>query len=326
MKIIIAGNTSLAYYCLDKLCRKGFPVTKVIIPEKNLCISTDSVVFSGLAGEFDLELIKITGSGRNDRVIETDVLINLEWPNMLRLPVKSKIARIGSNFAGQFSGGFLVDVAAEMYNGSTTVEVQLILEQDLADYEGTKKVAFESPFFTVLGDTEIEINPLDDLRSGKTKAASGYYRLLKDFLNILIKTGKIPKQPDKELIFKKVKAERIIDWGRGALFLHNMIRAFTHPGPGAHTWHDDKKMIIWRGHYFDLSENAYGETDPGTIVDIIEELGIVVKTGHGLFLITRIQPLGSPELPAWVWASERHVATDEKFEIYLNNDKIIAVK
>jgi len=326
MEIIVAGNTSFAYYCLEKLCRKGFPVTKVIIPEKSHNISTDRVDLSGLVGEFDLEIIKINGSSRVNRVIETDVLINLEWPSTLKLPVKSKIARIGSNLACQFSGDFLIDIAAEMYNGNTSVEVQLILEQDLADYENTKKIAFEPPFFTVLGSTDIEINPFDDLRSGKTKAAAGYYRLLKDFLNKLGKTGKIPKQLDKELIFNKVKAERILDWGKGAMFLHNMIRAYTHPGPGAYTWHDDEKMIIWRGHYFDLSEKISEESEPGTIVDIIEELGIVVKTGHGLFLITRIQSLGSPELPAWVWASERHVAANEKFEIYLNSDQEIAVK
>jgi len=272
MEIIIAGNTSFAYYCLEKLCRKGYPVTKVIIPGQDLFISTDSVDFTNLAGEFDLEIIKIAGLNYGDEVIETDVLINLEWPNMLRLPVKSRIARIGSNFAGQFIGDFLVDVAAEIYNGNTTVEVQLILEQDLADSEGTKQIAFEPPFFTVLGDTEIEINQLDDLRSGKTKAAAGYYRLLEEFLNKLTKAGEIPRQLDKELAFKKVKTERIIDWGRGALFLHNVIRALTHPGPGAYTWYDDKKMVIWRGHYFDLSENSYGNADPGTIVDVIEEL------------------------------------------------------
>lgn len=118
----------------------------------------------------------------------------------------------------------------------------------------------------------------------------------------------------------------MIDWGKGAMFLHNMFRAYTHPGPGSYTWHDDKKMIIWRGHYFDLLENAYDEADPGTIVDVIEELGVVVKTGHGLFLVTRIQSLGSPELPAWVWASERHVVSNEKFETYLNNKQAIDVK
>ncbi len=326
MDIIIAGNTSLALYCLEKLCRKGFPVTRVVIPEKSLNVSTDSVDFSGLAGEFDLKIMKISASSRDDRVIETDVLINLEWPNTLKLPVKSRIARVGSNLAGQFDGEFLVDVAAELYNGCATAEIQLILEQDIADYEGVQKIAFEPPFFTVLGNTDIELNPLDDLRSVKTKAACGYYRLLEDFLNKLGKTGKIPRRIDKELIFKKVKADRIIDWGRGSLFLHNMIQAYTHPGPGAYTWLDDKKMIIWRGHYFDLSENVYRETEPGTIVDIIEELGIVVKTGHGLFLITRIQSLGSPELPAWVWASERHVNPSEKFEIYLNNKQKISAR
>lgn len=192
MEIIIAGNSSFAYYSLVKLCRKGFPVAKVIVPDKNAYRSVDSVDFSGLVGEFDLELIKITGSDRDDKVIETDVLINLEWPDTLKLPVKSRIARIGSNLAGQFSDGFLVDIAAEMYNGNTMAEVQLILEQDLTDYEGTKKFAFEPPYFTVLGDTKIEINPFDDIEIGQNQSCRRLLPLIGGFFKQTCQNRKYP--------------------------------------------------------------------------------------------------------------------------------------
>jgi len=48
-------------------------------------------------------------------------------------------------------------------------------------------------------------------------------------------------------------------------------------------------------------------------------LGVVVKTADGLFLVTRIQPVGAPELPAWVWAESAHVKSYDKFEYLAEN-------
>jgi hypothetical protein len=51
-KIAIAGNTSLAYYCAQKLCRSGAPVDIIFYPKKGNADLYDAVDFSPLAGEF----------------------------------------------------------------------------------------------------------------------------------------------------------------------------------------------------------------------------------------------------------------------------------
>jgi hypothetical protein len=261
-------------------------------------------------------MINVSVSEKNENHIETDLLVCLEWPNNLLLPVKVNIAKIGCNLAGQFEDAHLIDIAADIYNGNKSGEIQLLLEDALVDSDGSDKINYEPPFFAVLDFAQFEINPLDDLRSVKVKAATRYYRLLKKLIRSINKNGLIPRKLNREMVFKRVAVERIVDWNRGAMYLHNLVRACTHPGPGVYTWLDDKKLILWRGHFFDLSDNGYENVAPGTIVDVVEELGVVVKTSHGLFLISRIRPMGSPELPAWVWASQERVLPGEGFQIF----------
>ncbi|MCP4581880.1 MAG: hypothetical protein GY839_09690 [candidate division Zixibacteria bacterium] len=321
MELAIAGNTSLAHFCAEKLCRDGYNISKVIIPEQVEHESYDVVDFVNLAGEFDIELINISASKEHENSIQTDLLICLEWPNNIPLSVKVNTAKVGCNLAGQFEGEYLIDIAAYIYNGNKQGEVQLLLEDAAVDSQGSDIVNYEPPFFAVLDFAEFEINQLDDLRSVKTKAASRYYRLLKKLIKKLNKNGLLPRKLNREMMFKRVKAERIVDWNRGAMYLHNLVRTCTHPGSGVYTWLDDKKLIIWRGHFFDLSDNYYESIAPGTIVDVVEELGVIVKTSHGSFLISRIRPIGSPELPAWVWASQEHILPGEAFQVY-NESKI----
>ena len=318
MDISIAGNSSLAYYCVEKLCRNDIKVARIFIPAKGYSHSDDAMDFSGLRGEFDFDIITVPN--KSDVKYTTDILINLEWPGTLQLPVKSKLGIVDSNLAGQFDNEYLLDIAADIYNGRKMVEVQLLLDQAFGDNQASEPLRYEPPFFQVLSSASLELNHLDDLRSAKTKAITRFFRLLHKIL-IRINNGEsMPKPIKTELLFSKVKTERIIDWTKGAMYLHNLIRALTHPGPGAQTWYDDRKVTIWRGHYFELAETNYIGYEPGAILDVIEELGLIVKTGHGSFLATRIQSAGAPELPAWVWADKEHVNIGDKFNVHAFNN------
>jgi methionyl-tRNA formyltransferase len=313
MDITFAGNTSLTSYCLEKLCRKGVKVSRLLVPAKGQATVADAVDFNNLAGEFDIELISIPNKDQSP--IKTDLLINFEWPSKLPLPVDANLGVIGSNLAGQSDQGRLLDVAADIYSGKNKVEVQLLLENSPADSPNSSEIVYEPPFFKVLNYTEIELNHLDDLRSAKTKAAFCLYRMLESLLRSRSPESVLKKSLKREISFSKIDADRLVDWHNGAIYLHNLVRAYTRPNPGAYTWYDGYKLYIWRGHYFELKDRDFGNMEPGTIIDIEEELGILVKTGHGTFLITRLQQAGSPELPAWVWADKAHIVPGDSFQI-----------
>jgi hypothetical protein len=311
--ITFAGNTSLTSYCLEKLCRNGLKVSRLLIPAKGEVRVADSTEFINLAGEFDIELITIPQ--KSPAQIQTDLLINFEWPAKLQLPVYARLGAIGSNLAGQHDQGRLLDVAADMYSGKNKVEVQLLLDNSPGENGNANGMIYEPPFFKVLNYCEFELNHLDDLRSAKIKAAICLKRMLANMLLPAVNESALRKSVKREISFSKIDVGRQVDWQNGAIYLHNLVRAYTRPNPGAYSWYDGYKLYIWRGHYFELKDRESDNREPGTIIDIAEELGILVKTGHGTFLVTRIQQAGSPELPAWVWANKIHLVPGDKFEI-----------
>jgi methionyl-tRNA formyltransferase len=92
-----------------------------------------------------------------------------------------------------------------------------------------------------------------------------------------------------------------IDWSQPARTAFNLVRAVTHPYPGAFsTWHG-RKLYIWQSHLAPPVEAA--QIVPGTVVAVQPEL--TVHAGRGALQLTRVQLEGESELPGAQWA-ERH--------------------
>lgn len=77
-----------------------------------------------------------------------------------------------------------------------------------------------------------------------------------------------------------------IDWNRSAVEIYNLVRAVTHPFPGAFAYIGGRKYYIWRARPIE------GEAKPG---EIVSYRPLVVGTGAGLLKILSIQPEGGEE-------------------------------
>jgi len=318
MKIGFAGNTSAAYYCLEKLCRDAHEIKAIIVPHGEGANGNDQADFTSLAGEFDFKRLNWPADRREIEKLGLDVLIKLEWPENNELRSLPSLLTIGCNLAGQYYRGYLRDVAIDLYDGNSHSEIQLLVEN-----RSQESSASGRPGAKVVAFSEIELDLLDDVRSAKTKAIISFYRLLKEFLETLAKNQKKPTTISRDVKIGMQKFERVLDWRLGVMKIHQIVRSLTYPGPGVQTWLDDSRLVIWRGHLFARSGKDYAHLDPGAIVEVVEELGVVVKAADGLFLITRIQPANAPELPAWVWANQFRIRLGEKFELKVL-DKAIA--
>jgi methionyl-tRNA formyltransferase len=84
-----------------------------------------------------------------------------------------------------------------------------------------------------------------------------------------------------------------IDWRKGALEAYNLVRAVTHPYPGAFTTHKGKKIFVWWGKPVSGKVHAL----PGTVVRV-GRAGVSVATGKGKFLIKKMQVEGGVEKDA----------------------------
>ncbi len=100
-----------------------------------------------------------------------------------------------------------------------------------------------------------------------------------------------------------------IDWRKSAIEIHNRVRAMI-PWPVAHTFYKEKLLKIWRSelHVADL-EIRYKL--PGTIVQIIKNVGFIVGTGKGHLLVVEVQPEGKKRMPAYDFAIGHDVKIGE---------------
>jgi methionyl-tRNA formyltransferase len=84
-------------------------------------------------------------------------------------------------------------------------------------------------------------------------------------------------------------ADGLIDWGKRAEEIYNLIRGVTHPYPGAFTFLDGKKVFIWK---------AWPCPGAGEEGEIISERPLRVGTGDGLLEVLSLQFEGENELTA----------------------------
>jgi UDP-4-amino-4-deoxy-L-arabinose formyltransferase/UDP-glucuronic acid dehydrogenase (UDP-4-keto-hexauronic acid decarboxylating) len=88
-----------------------------------------------------------------------------------------------------------------------------------------------------------------------------------------------------------------IDWSQPARRIYDLVRAVTHPYPGAFTTLAGRRLFVWWARPLDGAAGA----SPGTIVSVDDD-GIVVAAGEGRLRLVTLQQQGSPELPAAVFA------------------------
>ena len=99
-------------------------------------------------------------------------------------------------------------------------------------------------------------------------------------------------------------ADGLIDWGRSARQIYDLVRAVTHPYPGAFTHWRGQQLLIWWAQVDPRAGAAAAA--PGTVVGIDE--GLIVQTGTGRLRALRVQLDGEDEADAGAWARRHSVA------------------
>jgi UDP-4-amino-4-deoxy-L-arabinose formyltransferase/UDP-glucuronic acid dehydrogenase (UDP-4-keto-hexauronic acid decarboxylating) len=121
------------------------------------------------------------------------------------------------------------------------------------------------------------------------KAVEASTELLDEVLP-LIKNGTAERNPQDHSLATyfggRTPADGKIDWSKPAREINNLIRAVTHPYPGAFTSKGDQKVFIWQAKIISPDQ----EIEPGTVISINP---FAVACGEGGLEITRAQLDGS---------------------------------
>ncbi|MCU0291344.1 MAG: formyltransferase [Thermoanaerobaculaceae bacterium] len=103
-------------------------------------------------------------------------------------------------------------------------------------------------------------------------------------------------------------ADGLVDWSWPAVRIYNLVRAVTHPYPGAFTFAGERQVLVWWALPID---QAHGQA-PGTILATDRE-GILVAAEDGAVRIVTVQLPGEPELPAASFASLLGLRPGDRF-------------
>lgn len=123
------------------------------------------------------------------------------------------------------------------------------------------------------------------------KLASAGRAVLREMLPRLLE-GTAPRQLQDHARSRyfggRKPADGEIDWSAPAETARNLVRAVTRPWPGAFTWYDGRKLLIWR------AETRAGDAAPGEIV-VADDATACVGTGEGLLELLEVSEHGDTE-------------------------------
>ena len=114
----------------------------------------------------------------------------------------------------------------------------------------------------------------------------------------LLRAGQAPRRPQDQSRASYFGGRRpedgLISWDKDAVAIYNLVRAVTHPYPGAFTFYQGRKLFIWAGKPL-AAPSAAALKPPGSVAGQVPGEGLLVTTGQGHFLITQAQWEGQPE-------------------------------
>jgi methionyl-tRNA formyltransferase len=289
MRIVVFAYHNIGYSCLETLIENREDVAAVFTHRDN----PDENIFFKSVAELAQKNSIPTYFPEDLRDAKWISLIKEISPDLIfsfyyRLMIPKEMLNIPKYGAINMHGSLLPKYRGRcpvnwvIINGETETGVTLhymIEKPDAGDIIAQKRcqIDLEDTAFTLL-----------------KKIEGAAAELLKETLP-LIKEGKnkrIKQDLSKGSYFGGRKPEDgRIDWNRKNIEIHNLVRAVTHPYPGAFTFYKGRKVFIWKASIAPEIDN--GQTPPCTI--IIKDSRIYVKTGEGLLGIIRIQIDGCEE-------------------------------
>lgn len=118
----------------------------------------------------------------------------------------------------------------------------------------------------------------------------------------LIVAGRAPRIPQDHAAAttfgRRTPADGLIDWSWSAWRIYNLIRAVTHPFPGAFTVWNGERVWLWGAR---PPKGRHTPPDPGTILGVGEDGALDVATGDGILEVLRVQSEGGPEMDGAVF-------------------------
>ena len=307
MRIIFMGYHNIGYACLKALIELGRGVgDEIAAVVTHADDPKEEVWFASVAKlAFENYLPVYQPADPNApafvaamQALQPDWLFSCYYRHMLKQPLLN-LPRLGAlNLHGSLLPRYRGRCPLNwvLVHGETETGVTLhymVAKADQGDIVGQERVpiTFEDTAFTLFAKM--------------TTAAGQLFRETYPRL----RSGQAPRRPQDHAQASyfggRTPEDGRIDWRGPATAIYNLMRAVTHPYPGAFTTLAGRKLLIWNGRPLAAPLTA-GEV-PGQITAALPGEGLLVATGDGHFLITQAQWEGEPEFLGPVLATWKHL-------------------
>lgn len=142
----------------------------------------------------------------------------------------------------------------------------------------------------VVGVQRFDITPFDSCHTLHHKNMIASTKLIAAHLPALLDGSAVrTPQPAEPASFwpKRTADDGVIVWSDTTTDIYNLVRAVTHPFPGAFTFLDDdrsRRVIVWRAIPFD-SHLEWPGASAGEVLEVFYDGTFVVKTGDTTLLV-----------------------------------------
>jgi len=283
--ILVFAYHDVGYECLDLLIRGGENIIAVITHEDN---PNEQIWFrsvSALAKDHGIpvhtpESVNTPECVSRIRTLNPDLIFSFYYRNMIKEEILA-IPRLGAfNMHGsllpKYRGRVPINWAVLHGEKETGVTLHYMVKRaDAGD---------------IVDQQAVPIGPEDTAQDVFRKAVKAARLVLERRIDDLA-AGTAPRRKQDESLAtyfggRKPEDGRI-DWTQDADRIYNLIRAVTHPYPGAFSLFGGKKLFIWRARAVKGKRGRPGE--------VVSAAPLIVATGNGNIELVALQWEGKRE-------------------------------
>jgi len=296
VRLVVMAYQDIGYACLDELFSLGANVTAVVTHRDD---PREAIWFRSVAerarsaGVPVLEPASVNSPEVVDEIarLAPDMILSFYFReilsrDILALPSQGALNLHGSllpRYRGRCPVNWVL-VHGETETGVTLHHMEL--RPDTGDIVAQRAVPIADE------DTALTLN--------RKLGAAAHALLRETFPRLVAGTApRIPQDHTRASYFGGRRPEdgRMV-WSQTARQLYNLVRAVTHPYPGAFTWWREQQLFVWRAQALDEAPVAA----PGEVVAISSQ-GILVTAGTGTLLLDQVQLAGADEESAREFAA-----------------------
>ena len=280
MKIVLVGAVDFSLHCLEKIVQaEGDVVGVVTLSPADGAGHSDYADLSGTANRLNIPLLCLRNVNAEEsleaiRSLQPDVIFVLGWSRLvgrdfLAIPPKGCVGVHPALLPKNRGRHPLIWALVEGLDESGLTFFYLDEGADSGD------ILWQQTFPITLEDSASTL--YEKIKSLASKA-------IPEFLPQLA-ANNAPRTPQDHTRAtywrKRGEDDGEIDWSASSLQCHNLIRALTHPYPGAHTFLDGHKAVVWKSRLpKKTSASSWAHLPPGVIVDGDGD-ALLVRTGDG---------------------------------------------